>query len=144
VTSDDRLALRQQLILHEGWRLKPYVDTVGKITIGVGRNLTDRGISATECDLLLSRDMDMVLHELAAQCPWFDELDGIRQRVVADMCFNLGIAKLLQFHETIHAIQRDDFAGAARQMLASKWAKQVGSRAQRLALMMDSGCDYDD
>jgi len=142
MTTDDRIAFRQQLILHEGWRLKPYVDTVGKITIGVGRNLTDRGISASECDLLLAHDMDAVLRELPARCPWFDNLDGIRQRGVADLCFNVGLPKFLLFHDTIHAIQRDDFTGAARQMLASKWAEQVGARAQRLAQMMASGEDY--
>ncbi|MCR1770736.1 glycoside hydrolase family protein [Burkholderia glumae] len=134
----DEAALIWELTRDEGRRLKPYVDTVGKITIGVGRNLTDVGISDDECDLLLTHDVASAVAWLDAELPWWCRLDPVRQRVVVNMAFNLG-AKLLTFKNTLGAMERGDYAVAAAGMLASKWARQVGARADRLAGMMRAG-----
>jgi lysozyme len=136
VTPETRDALRAQLIRHEGLRLRPYIDTVGKTTIGVGRNLDDRGISESEALFLLDNDIDMSIDELRARFEWFDELSEVRQRVLVDMAFNLGITKLLGFKRTLAAIKRGDYVAAAAGMMASKWATQVKRRAHRLAAMM--------
>jgi lysozyme len=117
----------------EGVRLTAYVDSVGKITIGVGRNLTDVGISAAECEMLLAADIDRVMSDLDARLPWWRTLDEDRQGVLANMCFNLGINGLLQFKTTLGAIQAHNWLAAAEGMMRSKWAQQVGPRAQRLA-----------
>lgn len=135
----DRSVLKQMLIQHEGLRLKPYIDTVGKVTIGVGRNLTDNGISTGEALLLLEHDMDQAIQLLRANIPIYTVLSDVRQLVLTDMGFNLGVKRLQAFKQMLAAIDRSDWAGAKRQMLASKWASQVGYRAIELAEMMETG-----
>ncbi|WP_237575959.1 glycoside hydrolase family protein [Mycetohabitans sp. B8] len=130
--------LLSELSRDEGRRLKPYLDTVGKTTIGVGRNLTDVGIADSECDLLLENDVLRSVTWLDRHLPWWRSLDAVRQRVIINMAFNLG-DKLLTFANTLAAMQRGDYAAAADGMLASKWATQVGTRAHRLASLMRTG-----
>ncbi|MDN7676442.1 glycoside hydrolase family protein [Burkholderia oklahomensis] len=134
----DRVALIAELSRDEGRRLKPYLDTVGKTSIGVGRNLTDVGISDTECDVLLSNDVDRTIAWLDRNLPWWRSLNPVRQRVVVNMAFNMG-GRLLTFTNTLAAMKRGDYVAAADGMLASKWASQVGARATRLAAMMREG-----
>lgn len=138
MTMFDRKQLIVELSRDEGKRLKPYVDTVGKTTIGVGRNLTDVGITDAECDLLLSNDIDRTVAWLDRNLSWWRQLDAVRQRVVVNMAFNMG-GSLLTFTNTLAAMKRGDYAAAADGMLASKWATQVGARATRLATMMREG-----
>ncbi len=131
-------ALFSELNRDEGRRLKPYLDAVGKLTIGVGRNLTDVGISESECDILLENDIARTLAWLDLKLPWWRHMDKVRQRVLINMTFNLG-SKVLTFVNTLAAMQHANYAAAANGMLASKWAKQVGKRAQRLSNMMRTG-----
>lgn len=140
MTAADRHALWQQLIQHEGLKLKIYTDTVGVPTIGVGRNLRDKGISQTEAMLLLEHDVDECLSDCET-FPWFAGLDPIRQRVICDMRFNLGAAGLRKFTNTLAAVARGDYGTAAAGMLKSLWAKQVKGRAVRLAEMMRTGLE---
>lgn len=128
--------LKAELTRDEGQRLKPYRDTVGKLTLGVGRNLDDVGISEAESDFLLESDIRRVCDGLDAHLHWWRDLDETRQRIIANMAFNLGVPGLLDFKNTLHYIQNRDFDEAAREMLASKWATQVGERAKRLAKLM--------
>jgi lysozyme len=122
----------------EGRRLKPYVDTVGKTSIGVGRNLTDVGISDAECDTLLQNDIEKTLAWLDANLSWWRNLDAVRQRALANMAFNMR-ARLLGFTNTLAALQKSDWQTAHDEMLDSVWAKQVGERATRLANMILTG-----
>ena len=138
MTSTDRDALRQQLILHEGLRLKPYTDTVGKLTIGVGRNLSDRGITDAEARYLLDNDINTAIGDLL-ELTWFPDLDPIRQRVFVDLCFNLGITRLRLFTKMLDAAERKDWPNAAAELLTSRYAQQVGQRAQTLATMLITG-----
>lgn len=143
MTTEDREKLKVQLMRHEGIVLKhgravPYTDTVGKITIGYGRNLSDRGVSLDEAAFLLENDLADTLTD-CDRFPWFANLDGVRQRVVADLCFNLGLARLRTFTATLGAIERGEFAFAAAALLKSKYASQVGQRAVRLARMLETG-----
>lgn len=131
--------LKLQLIQHEGLRLKPYKDTVGKLTIGVGRNLDDVGISEAEAMFLLESDIASVKAELDKACPWWSELSENRQLVLADMCFNLGIVRLKGFRNALQAMREGRWNDAAKEMLDSRWASQVGPRATRLADMMKEG-----
>lgn len=134
--------LLKQLELHEGWRKYPYHDTVGKLTIGIGRNLDDRGISREEALFMLENDIKEVV-QFASHKPWFNSLSDVRKRVIVDMMFNLGTAGFMKFKRTIQAIEERDWDKASEQMLASKWARQVGSRAVRLAEMMRTDEDYE-
>jgi lysozyme len=129
-------ALKSDLVRDEGQRLLPYTDTAGKLTIGIGHNLTDRGISQSVCDAIFAEDIAVVIADLDRELPWWTRLDEPRQRVLANMAFNLGIAKLLLFRHTLDAMARGDYGAAADGMAASLWASQVGPRAQRLIAVM--------
>jgi lysozyme len=126
------------LALHEGRKLKPYVDTVGKVSIGIGRNLTDRGISEDECDRMFNRDIEDHTELLVNRLPWVTSLDNVRFAVMQDMVFNLG-RRLFQFKRTLKSIQEGRYDDAAKEMLQSRWSQQVGGRAVRLSKMMRSG-----
>lgn len=135
-----RAKLRAQLTRHEGVRLKPYRDTVGKLTIGVGRNLDDVGIASHEAEYLLSSDIDRAVRGLVARYPeWFPNLDPIRQCVLVNMAFNMGLTTLASFRTTLACVARGQFGEASDAMLQSKWAQQVGNRAVELAAQMRTG-----
>lgn len=131
--------LKAQLRSDEGERLKPYLDTMNKWTIGVGRNISDVGISATESDFLLTNDIQRVQAQLNQYLPWWSGLSDNRQLVFANMTFNLGMLNFMQFKKMLAECHAGNFAAAAVEMLDSEWAKQVGDRAHRLALLMEKG-----
>lgn len=114
---------------HEGLRLKPYRCTAGKLTIGYGRNLEDVGITEREADILLERDIAVAKQELARVLPESADLGEARYAALVDMVFNLGIARFQGFRKMIAAVKAGDFETAAREMLHSRWAQQVGKRA---------------
>jgi len=133
--------LTDMLIRDEGLVLLAYEDSVGKVTIGVGRNLDDVGITEDEAMYLLENDILRVTKEVDRNFLWFDELDEVRKNVVLNMVFNLGLSRFKGFKNAIAAIENSDWIEASNQMLDSKWAAQVGIRAKRLAIMMETG-DY--
>ena len=135
----DMKALEDQLIDHEGLELKPYQCTADKLTIGVGRNIEDRGITEDEARYLLKNDIKIVEDELLEKKPVVAGLDSVRQRVLVDMGFNLGIPTLLKFQNMWAAIEEEDFQTAADEAMDSRWAKQVGRRAERLCQAMATG-----
>lgn len=136
----ERYPLIEQLTRHEGKRAKPYMDTVGKITIGVGRNLSDKGLSEAEILYLLNNDIDECVADLAT-FKWFRELDAVRQRVMLDFRFNLGPSRFRNFKGLLRALEAKDYADAAKHMQQSLWFRQVKSRGVRLVRMMREGQD---
>lgn len=135
----DRQALKLELTRDEGKRLRLYRCTAGKASIGIGRNLDDVGISEDEAQLMLENDIDRTMAELDRRMPWWRQLDEDRQRVIVNMAFNLGVTGLLGFKNTLASVQAGKYEDAAKGMLASRWAEQVGARAVRLAKMMATG-----
>ncbi len=136
MTPDARRRLLDQLIANEGLRLKVYRCPAGKLTIGVGRNLEDNGITKDEAVMLLENDISRVERELDQKLPWWRQLSEVRQRVVMDMSFNMGLPSLLGFKQTLAALKRGDYEAAAKGMEDSKWYEQVPVRAARLVAMM--------
>lgn len=134
----DRAALLKELLRDEGLKLTAYRDTVGKLTIGIGHNL-ERPISEPAAQRIFEDDVDEHWRELQAALPWVDQLDDVRQRVLLNMAFNLGVPGLLKFTNTLELIRMGRYAKAADAMLHSLWASQVKSRAVRLAAMMREG-----
>ncbi len=138
-----RAALVEQLKRHEGtikhgaWH-RVYVDSVGKRTIGYGRNLDDKGLADDEAEFLLYNDVEDALKD-AHILHFYAELSENRKQVIANMVFNMGLTRVLGFKRMIAAIDAGDFEEAARQMLDSRWAAQVFGRAQELAKMMREG-----
>ncbi len=132
-------AIRDQLIKNEGLKLKPYKDTVGKLTIGVGRNLDDKGISRIEALYLLENDITEVMRQLDANLPWWKTQSDTRKRALIDLCFNMGIGTLLTFKNTLAAWQRGDYDAAGRGLENSKWFTQVGYRGPLIVQMVKIG-----
>ncbi|MBB3693051.1 glycoside hydrolase family protein [Sphingomonas sp. BK580] len=159
----NREVLRAELTRDEGEKLRVYRCTAGKLSIGVGRNLDDVGITKAETEALkitkasciakgitkaqsqalLDNDIDRSIKDLDRVLPWWRKLDPVRQRVLVNMCFNMGIGNggngLTSFRNTLRYIQEGHYGDAADNMLASRWAKQVGNRATRLAELMRLG-----
>lgn len=179
----------EELVRHEGLRLKPYKCSANSWTIGVGRNLDDIGISGSEALVLLKHDIarnkdvrfkptvrfkpaglsnclgyinygrDLetvgiseaeammmlrndiarVKQELKDRVIFYLSLSEKRQEVLINMCFNLGINRLLKFKRMFAAIDRADYPEAGREMLDSRWARQVGNRSKELAEKMRDG-----
>jgi len=152
--------LIEKLISHEGLRLEVYQDTLGINTIGIGRNLDDRGITKDELDwmdyptiehvysdgiteadavYLAQNDVQIVEEELLAAHPCVENLDAVRQLVLVDMAFNMGVPRLCKFKNMWNAIHEGNFEAAAKEMLDSRWATQVKGRATKLANAMHNG-----
>lgn len=125
----------------EGLRLKAYKDTVGVWTVGYGHAHVAPGTVWTQerAEAALIEDVKKHNAELAKALPWVSGLDPVRRRVLQNMAFNLGVKGLLGFKNTLAMVQSGDYAGAARGMLNSLWAKQVKGRAVRLAEQMRTG-----
>ncbi len=135
----NRDLLTADLERDEGLRLKAYQCTSGKWTIGIGRNVQDLGITKSEAYMLLGGDIDRISAELDKALPWWRSLSEPRQRALANLTFNLGIARLLGFPKMLAALKSGDYAEAARQLLDSRYAQQVGSRAHRVAALIEKG-----
>ena len=132
--------IKEQLVRHEGLRLKPYRCTAGRLTIGIGRNLDDCGVTQSEAYVMLINDIMNCEKQLQQKIPdIYNGLDEIRKSVLLNMCFNLGIGGLLGFKNTLAFVKVGDWERAANNMLSSKWAKQVGRRAIELSELMRKG-----
>ena len=123
---------------HEGLRLKPYLCTADQLTIGYGRNLEDMGISEGEATYLLQTDIDRCYSELKV-FNWFHELDQVRQEALVSMLFNLGLPRFLSFKKMIARLIDKEYSQAAAELLNSRYAIQVGDRANELAYMLERG-----
>ena len=131
--------MEQQLIRHESLKLEPYKDSKGILTIGVGRNLEERGITEEEAMYLLRNDIKIAWRECLQHVPHFRKMSTTRQMAMVDMMFNLGLPRFLGFKKMLRALERQDYVWAAEEMLDSKWRHDVGKRAIRLARMMRHG-----
>lgn len=131
--------MKDELTRDEALKLKPYRDTKGKLTIGIGRNLDDVGITAGEADFLLTNDIANAMQSLDMALPWWKNLSEARQRGLLNMTFNMGLHKVMEFTNMLAALKSGDWATASSESLNSDWAREVGNRAQRIAVQFASG-----
>ena len=131
--------IMKQLRRDEGFRLAPYADSTGNLTIGVGRNLTSIGISAEEAEYLLGNDIYRAIAGINKFIPWAADLDDARYGAIINLTFNVGIGGVMNFEHFLAFMKERDWPNAAKEMLNSKWAEQVGLRAQRLAVQVETG-----
>lgn len=117
---------------HEGLELKPYRCTAGKLTIGIGRNLEDVGISEAEAEFLLRNDVDVVVAALDDRIPWWSTLPTGKRVVLASMAFQLGVGGLLKFRKFLAAAEDGDDLEAVAQMRDSAWYRQTTNRVEDL------------
>ena len=121
-----------------GPELFPYRDTVGKLTIGYGRNLDDRGITREEAELMLDKDMNDAIND-ASSLPYWEQLSPVRKIVISDMVYNLGLTRLRGFKKMHAAIELGDYNLAGHEMQDSKWYRQTERRAKVLVQAMTTG-----
>lgn len=133
--------LLEQLKRHEGFREKPYKCTGDKLTIGYGWNLDDVGISEALAEFVLQQQVSYIQLDCLREFEWYrdKELKPARRDVVTNMCFNLGLAGFKKFKKAIKAIEEKNYEEASKEMLDSRWARQVGNRAEELAEQMKTG-----
>jgi len=127
---------------HEGVKKYVYEDSLGIKTIGVGRNLESMGLTSKEIDFLLMNDLERVITEVESNFDWFSDLDNARRDAMIDICFNLGMTRLLTFKKALAAMANEDYAKASFEFMDSRWSEQVGSRAVELCDMIESGEYY--
>ena len=151
---DDETCI-QRLVVNEGLKLKPYYCPAGYLTIGIGRNLdgnplseeekafighpVKEGITNDQAFYLCRNDLKKVRADLDRELPWWRDLNADRQFVMIDLCFNMGIRKLLQFQKTLNSIATGYYVKAGEQLMQSLYAKQVGKRAERNAKCLQTG-----
>lgn len=138
----DRRELIEELKRDEGVVSHAYKDSLGFLTIGVGRLIDQRkggGLTGDEIDYLLNNDIERVVTSVRSAIPFFESLDNVRQRALCNMCFQLGIGGLLKFKKMIEAMSKGDWGAAYAQALDSTWAKQTPERARRIAGMILEG-----
>lgn len=148
--------LKAELIRDEELRLVAYRCTSGKLSVGVGRNLDDCPLTAEEIKVvghdgrskpisrgaavyLLDNGLKSTIRDLDRALPWWRELDEVRQRALANMAFNLGLPRLLGFKKMLYWLEKGYYVSAAAEALDSRWSKQVGDRALRIAAMILTG-----
>lgn len=137
----DKKRLMAQLSVDEGRRKNLYKDTANppKWTIGVGRNIEDRGLRDDEIDLMLANDIEEAVGIARTLVPQFDKLGDVRQEVLVNMAFNMGMPKLSGFKRFFAALSEKNYSQAADEMKDSAWYRQVGDRAVRLVYAMRFG-----
>lgn len=147
MTPANLVLLDAELRRDEGVRYVPYVDSRGNPSVGVGNNLNVYPLPAgwtyplndSQVNALLNHALTVTFAALDLHLPWWAKLDDVRQRVIANMAFNMGVGDLLGFHNMLTSLQALQYVAAAAEMLDSDWAGQVGDRATRLAQAMRTG-----
>ena len=135
----NRKDLIDQLTKHEGVELMPYKDTEGLLTIGIGRCLDRIGISQDEAEYMLANDINNTQRALFEACPWMEDLDPVRQYAFVNMAFNIWVAGLLKFNNTLSYAKQGRWEECAFEALDSKWARQVGKRSAEIAEQLRTG-----
>lgn len=138
-TTGYRGLLAAQLRIDEGVREKPYLDSVNKITVGVGRNLSDNGLRHDEIAYLLNNDISQARGDARALIKSFDRLSKNRKVAILNFVFNLGRTRAATFKKFIAAIEAKDWESAADELTDSLWAQQVGERAVRISKHVRDG-----
>ena len=158
-----KACLEKQLPIDEGVVLHVYQDSKGIGTVGIGRNLRDKGLSAEECNhlnmpyltgealidaltkraitlaeafYLLDNDIEEVLQEVEKNISWMQSQPDVVWCVVSNMTFNIGIYGVLKFKNTLSFIEQGEYEKASVEMLNSKWHTDVGARAERLSNLL--------
>ena len=130
---------------HEGEVLEIYNDSLGYKTLGVGHLCQPNdpeyswevgtSVSQEIVDMYYEDDFDKhykeAIHVFGNQEDFYKLPEKI-QHVLVNMCFNLGLSRLMGFRKFLAAMEAGEWETAGVEMLDSKWARQVGPRSTRL------------
>jgi len=145
--------LKEQLKLHEGYKLKPYTCPAGFRTIGVGHNYDANplpeaiaqhldacgSITGEMADQLLGQDIAAARRNCEKLYPRFKEFSEVRQSALIDMMFNMGYRTMRSFKTTNLLINSNNWRGAADNLVKTKWYRQVKGRAKTVCAMLREG-----
>jgi len=134
--------LKDQLKIDEGVKYEIYEDHLGYATFGIGHLITYKDpeygwpvgtkVSEDRINEVFKTDVQKFVSETQKVFPdLINKPDNI-QVVLVNMCFNLGAPRLSKFKKFITAINDEQWIEAAVEMMDSRWARQVGPRAERL------------
>ena len=139
---------------HEGFRSKVYKCTAGHDTIGIGLNLDanplklsaneikslyDAGITHEKAVYYLKLVCNQIENRLTKELDWYDKLDSNTKYVLIDASYQMGVSGLLAFKDTLKLIKEGKYNEAAKEMLRSRWAKQVPNRAKSVTDILKTG-----
>lgn len=130
--------LKQLIVSHEGYKTHLYTDSVGKQTVGIGYNITDRGMPDSWINQQYDEDVTYFDQQLSQDFDWYIGLNDARKMILIDMCF-MGYKTFKEFERMLQALRFGDYEKAASEILKSKWAEQVGHRALENAEIMLKG-----
>lgn len=133
-----KAAVQARIRAHEGVRAKPYQDSLGIWTVGIGRNLEANPFSLEEIELMFQNDYDTAEKGASSFGCW-DGLDDVRKGVLLEMVYQMGPSRLKGFRRFLAAMLRRDYKTAADEMLDSRWARQTPGRAATLARIIEKG-----
>jgi len=128
----------EYIIKHEGIKLKPYLCPAGKLTIGVGRNIEDNGISTDEAIYILKNDIKRCESELREIFDHFDLFDENKKTSLIDIIFQLGKPSFLKFKKMIRAIKKGDWQESVRELKDSRLCREVPSRCEDNSELMST------
>lgn len=133
-------SLEKDLIRDEGWKVRPYRDSRGLLTVGVGHNLDAQGLCEEAIVAQLRHDIRAVEDKLDVVMPWWKNKPEQVQRVLVNLGFNLGVDGLQnKWPLTVAHIKAGNYDLAAKAIRSNKvYTSQVGQRAERLAILLDS------
>lgn len=141
----DLLRLKETLKRHEGVKPSGYVDSLGYLTIGVGRLIDERKggkLSDDEIEYLLDNDIARCVAEAGSRIPFWPKLSPRRQEALVNMTFQLGITKLMSFKKMLAALEAEDWETARKEALDSLWARQTPGRAHEVVAMLTGGAAW--
>ena len=147
LTDKETLIIENDIIKHEGFRNKTYLDTLGYATGGIGHLIT---VSDKQYELQgtvipmevihdwFYDDMYTAINDAEDIVDNYEELPFQVKRILINMVFNLGYKRLSKFKKMLSAIEKEDFKEAAKEMVDSRWYNQVGHRSKELVEMMNN------
>lgn len=153
--TDEQYEFCENMIIQdEGFRSFPYKDTEGEWTIGFGSNMSNimhmlpyfarRGITKIQALEWLHRDINNALTDIGRTLPWVNDLEPAQKIALINMCYNLGLEKLLGFKNFLHSLENLDIDLAIKELYNSKWATQVKTRADRISVLLKTkGKEYE-
>jgi lysozyme len=138
----DMIKVQEDLLRDEGFEKSAYKDSLGYLTIGIGKLIDQRkgaGLTKRQALYLLNDDLFILAGEMDQHMLWWRGESANRQRALLNMAYQMGVPGLLKFEKMLWAMQHHDFTTAYKECLDSLWASQTPERAKRVALMIKEG-----
>lgn len=152
----------EMLRIDEGLELELYTDTEGFWTVGIGHLVTKNPslvtakaeldkmvgrkcfgrITKEEAEKLFNQDVDSATRGILGNAklkPVYDSLDSVRRCALINMVFQMGVAGVAGFSNSLRMLQQKRWEEAAVNLAQSKWYRQTPNRAKRVIATFKTG-----